>query len=113
MALSSNLPHLQDSHYAKHLSKDSKYLNLTHEPKKRGRSRSKSFGGGEGEGGEPIVTIQSAGQRENSTDDDMPDEIEDSPVRINKVEGYNHVEMPKPLDSKQTLESNRAVEKSE
>jgi hypothetical protein len=43
----------------------------------------------------------------------MPDEIEDSPVRINKVEGYNHVEMPKPLDSKQTLESNRAVEKSE
>lgn len=107
MTLSSGLPHLQDSQYAKHLNHGSKYLNI--EPKKRGRSRSKSFG----EGSAGVEELQRAEQRGNSTDDDMPQEVDDSPARINRVDAYNHIEMPKPLDSRQTQESGRTAEQSD
>ena len=103
MNLSSKLPHLQETDYAKHLNKDSKYLNL--EPKKRGRSRSKSFGERSA-----VQELLSAEQRDNSMDDDMPQEVDDSPTQINRVDAYNHFEMAKPLDSKQTIESSKVAE---
>lgn len=98
MHLTSNLPHLQESDYAKHLSKDSKYLHL--EPQRKRRSRSKSFG--ERSGARELASAEQ--KRDGSTDDDMPQEDEDSP-QVNRVDDYNHLEIAKPLDSKQTLQS--------
>ena len=36
----------------------------------------------------------------------MPEEVDDSP-QINRIDAYNHLEMAKPLDSKQTIESSK------
>lgn len=111
MSLTSNLPHLQGTDYAKHLNKGSKYLNL--EPQKKRRSRSKSFGAKS----RVSELLSAEKQRENSTDDDMPQEVDDivdddSP-QINRVTDYNHVEMAKPLDSKQTIQSSKAADVNE
>lgn len=120
MSLTSNLPHLQGTDYAKHLNKDSKYLNL--ELQKKRRSRSKSFGAKSGDKSaknEGFVSelLKAEQQRENSTDDDMPQEVDDivddDGPQINRVTDYNHVEMTKPLDSKQTIQSSKAADPSE
>ena len=39
----------------------------------------------------------------------MPQEVDDSPT-INRVDNYNHLEMTKPLESKQTIQSSKVAD---